>query len=252
MAVYWLEQNDQDVPAENDWLSASETVRLQGMRFAKRRADWRLGRWTAKRALACCLGLISDSHTLAQIEICPASSGAPEVFIARRKQMLNLSLSHCSGRALCALTLSGTSLGCDLELAEARHEAFLTDYFTFDEQDCVRTAPPSARWRVLALLWSSKESALKALQMGLRLDTRLALVSFPDTQLSDDFWRPLQVSCPNETLFVGWHSAKGDFVRTVVTAPPLELLIELKLPPYGPRSGRSRSVKPFAEMPMVR
>jgi hypothetical protein len=36
------------VPAENDWLSAIEGVCLNSMRFAKRRNDWRLGRWTAK------------------------------------------------------------------------------------------------------------------------------------------------------------------------------------------------------------
>ena len=52
MELYWLEQTYADVPAENDWLSANEAVRLNTMRFARRRSDWRLGRWTAKNALA--------------------------------------------------------------------------------------------------------------------------------------------------------------------------------------------------------
>ena len=39
--VYWLEQTEADIPAKNDWLSPNEAVRLNGMRFAKRRADWR-------------------------------------------------------------------------------------------------------------------------------------------------------------------------------------------------------------------
>src|SRR5271157_5967895 len=52
MDVYWLEQAEADVPEGNDWLSASEAVRLNAMRFAKRRADWRLGRCTANRAVA--------------------------------------------------------------------------------------------------------------------------------------------------------------------------------------------------------
>ena len=51
MNVYWLEQTEEDLPAEDDWLNASEMARLSGMRFPKRRVDWRLGRWTAKRAL---------------------------------------------------------------------------------------------------------------------------------------------------------------------------------------------------------
>jgi len=42
--VHWLEQTSADLPAEDDWLSAGEAVRLSGMRFAKRRGDWKLGR----------------------------------------------------------------------------------------------------------------------------------------------------------------------------------------------------------------
>jgi len=230
MAVYWLEQTERDVAVEDDWLSLVETVRLRNMRFPKRRADWRLGRWTAKRGLACCLGLTPDAKTFAQIEIRPTPSGAPEVFIARRKQAVNLSLSHCSGTALCAISLTSTSVGCDLEAAEIRHDAFLADYFTGAEQSCVRNSPASERWRVLALLWSAKESALKALQIGLRLDTRLAVVDLFDAQVTDGSWRPFQVSCPNEKLFVGVHSRTSDLVRTIVTTPPRQLLIQLKPP----------------------
>jgi 4'-phosphopantetheinyl transferase len=252
MPVYWLEQNDRDVPRDHDWLSLAETANLTSMRFPKRQADWRLGRWTAKRALACCLGLTPDAQTLAQIEIRPTSSGAPEVFIARRRQTLNLSLSHCSGRALCAVSLSGSSVGCDLELAEARHEAFLTDYFTPAEQCFVRNNPTSGQWRVLALLWSAKESALKALQIGLRLDTRLVVVSLSDPHASDSLWQPLLVSCPDEMVFVGSFSTTGDFVRTIVTTPPRELLVQVKPANYHLQATRPRSIRRVEEMYLVR
>lgn len=252
MAVYWLEQTEQDMAVEDNWLSLAEAARLRNMKFPKRRADWRLGRWTAKRALACCLGLVSDPQTLAEIEIHPTPSGAPEVFIARRKQTLNLSLSHCSGRALCAITLSGPPIGCDLEVAEVRHDAFLTDYFTEAEQSCVRNSPPPERWRVLALLWSAKESALKALKLGLRLDTRLAVVNLFDTEVSDFSWRPLQVSCPNENLFVGFHSGTSDFIRTIVIPPPPQLLIQLKPPACRSRPTGSRTLEHIEEMHRVR
>src|SRR5271157_882648 len=75
------EQAEGNVPAENDWLSASEAVRLNAMRFAKRRADWRLGRWTAKRAVAAYLDVPGHPQALANIEVHAAPSGAPEVFI---------------------------------------------------------------------------------------------------------------------------------------------------------------------------
>jgi len=65
--VYWLEQTEADVPAEDDWLSEREAVRLGRMRIPKRRADWRLGRWTAKRALAACLKLPGDTEALRRL-----------------------------------------------------------------------------------------------------------------------------------------------------------------------------------------
>jgi 4'-phosphopantetheinyl transferase len=94
--VYWLEQTQADVPAENDWLSARESVCLSGLRVAKRRADWRLGRWTAKCAVASFLNLSMDAQDLAQIEIRPASSGAPEIFIANEPAAVAVSISHSS------------------------------------------------------------------------------------------------------------------------------------------------------------
>src|ERR1039457_2252479 len=106
MDVYWLEQTAADVPVENDWLHASEAVRLNGLRFPKRRADWRLGRWTAKHAVAVCLNLSLDHHSLAAIEIRPATSGAPEVFLANAPARASISLSHREGTAVCAVVLS--------------------------------------------------------------------------------------------------------------------------------------------------
>src|SRR5664280_1379890 len=97
MDVYWLEQTEADLPAENDWLSTSEVTRLNGMRFAKRHADWRLGRWTAKRALALYLNLSSHPQALTDIEVRPAPSGAPEVFIANPPAGIAISLSHRAG-----------------------------------------------------------------------------------------------------------------------------------------------------------
>ena len=46
------------------WLSAAEIDQMTGLRFPKRRREWRLGRWTAKHAVAACLGW---SGTLAKL-----------------------------------------------------------------------------------------------------------------------------------------------------------------------------------------
>jgi 4'-phosphopantetheinyl transferase len=242
MNVYWLEQSEADVPAENDWLSATETGRLNGMRFAQRRADWRLGRWTAKRALSVCLDVPAHPHVLKKIEICPAPSGAPEVFFDSQPAAVTISLSHRCGIAACAVAMSDVKLGADLEKIEPRSDAFVADYFTLEEQALVAHASASDRDRLLALLWSGKESALKALREGLRLDTRSVIVIPGGTSFGRNGWNELRVRhpCgpttgdhhPGDQVFLGWWQHADNIVRTVVAAPPPHSPVRLRIPAY--------------------
>lgn len=232
MEVYWLERTEADVPAENAWLSADEIARLNGMRFAKRRTDWRLGRWTAKRALASYLNLPAHPHVLGRIEIRPAQSGAPEGFLANKPADVTISLSHRDGRAICAVAPSGVELGCDLEAIEPHGDAFLSDYFTAEEQALVARAPATDRARLLTLLWSGKESALKALHAGLRLDTRSVIVSPDDESFDLNGWSRLQVRYTDGRTFYGWWQHIDNIVRTVVANSPVDSPIPLKIPVY--------------------
>ncbi len=244
MNVYWLEQTEADVPAENDWLSEKEALFLDAMRFAKRRADWRLGRWTAKCALSAYLDVPARPDILKKLEIRPAPSGAPEVFFGDLAASVTISLSHRSNRAICAVATSDVEMGCDLEIVEPRSDAFVADYFTVEEQALVASAAVADRDRLLALLWSAKESTLKALRAGLRLDTRCVIV----TPLVESFdvigWSPLQVRhtgsgdagdrytedrCPEDRVFHGWWQQAGDIVRTVVAEPAPKLPIPLRV-----------------------
>lgn len=236
MDVYWLEQTEADLPPENTWLSASEAVRLDGMRFPKRNADWRLGRWTAKRALAAYLNLTGHPPDLADIEIRSAPSGAPEVFVANRPAGVAISLSHRAGTAACAVTLSGAELGCDLEIIEPRSDAFIADYFATEEQELIERTSAAERSLLLALLWSGKESSLKALRTGLRLDTRSVTVRPVPPPCGDgraqspalafgasyglNSWQPLQVVYEGGQVFHGWWQNAGDLLRTMVASPP--------------------------------
>lgn len=239
--VYWLQQTEADVPLEDDWLSASEVIFLSGMRFAKRRADWRLGRWTAKCATAVYLNLLRDPEALAEIEIRSSPSGAPEVSWLEQPAPVAISLSHRHGTALCAIAPLGTDLGCDLEMVEPHSDAFIADYFTAEEQTLIAQASAAVRPRLVTLLWSAKESALKALHVGLRLDTRCVVVSFPDGLLdelgapaaeqpgSSEYsafpfvclanWRPLQVCHGHSQVFRGWWRSAGNMLQTLVAAP---------------------------------
>jgi 4'-phosphopantetheinyl transferase len=228
MDAYWLEQTEADVPAEDQWLSAEEMSCLARLRFGKRRADWRLGRWTAKRAVASCLNLPFDVHSLKDIEIRAAPSGSPDVFLFNQTAAVSLSLSHRAGKALCVVGLSGRSLGCDLELVESRDHSFVTDFFTANEQKLVDSAPADKLPMLVTLLWSAKESALKALHVGLRLDTTSIEVG-----LTDSVWKLAEYSrqdgcadwSPMSLRYAGEHTLRGcwrcadNLVRTVVFSP---------------------------------
>jgi 4'-phosphopantetheinyl transferase len=220
MEVHWLEQTESDVPAGNDWLSVSEQARLDGLRFPKRRADWRLGRWTAKRAVAAYLNMPAFDEDMAKIEIRAAPSGAPDLAIANSPARLAISLSHSAGVAFCGVAPFGTALGCDVEMMEPRSESFITDYFTLQEQALIARASPGDRSRIVTLLWSGKESAFKALRVGLRLDTRCAVV-IPLGRIRNPVltWYPLLVRVVDGQTFNGWWRQAGDLIRTVVAAP---------------------------------
>jgi 4'-phosphopantetheinyl transferase len=234
MNVYWLEQSEADVPAENDWLSANEAVCLNGMRFAKRRADWRLGRWTAKRALSDYLDVAAHPQVFSEMEIRAAPSGAPEAFFDNQPAAVVISLSHRAGIAACAVAMSGVEMGCDLEMVEPRSDAFVADYFTVEEQALVARASAADRPRLLALLWSGKESALKALHEGLRLDARSVIVSPGNAAFDLHDWSPMEVRQTEGRIFHGWWQHADGIVRTLVAAPPPNPPIRLRVPAYVP------------------
>lgn len=227
MDVYWLEQNVEQVPSGSEWLGASEMLQLGSLRFSKRRSDWRLGRWTAKCALAILHDHPFTPDALAQIEIRPSHSGAPEVFFASKRTNVTLSISHRCGIAMCAVADATVRLGCDLELIETRSNAFVEDYFTPEEQTLVAQASFTDRTLLTNLLWSAKESALKALRVGLRQDTRSVRVE-PQSQPAADDWRPLRVHLRSAACLPGWWRQSGTLLWTVIgeplSDPPLPLV----------------------------
>lgn len=224
MQVFWLEQRQTDVPPQNDWLTASERFRLDAMRLPKRHFDWRLGRWTAKLAVAEFFSWRADFSSLAKIEIRSAASGAPVVFVGNEPARLEISISHRADSAMCALGEAGVPLGCDLERVEPHSDAFVSDYFTAGEQSLLAALPPDQRTCFIALVWSAKESTLKALQEGLRLDTRS--VSVLDVDPGHDFgsgqssgcWHPFQTVYSNSKRFCAWWQRSGELVSTIVTS----------------------------------
>jgi len=78
---------------------------------------------------------------------------------------------------------------------------------------------PADRDLAVALVWLAKESALKALRQGLRLDTRSVEATLDPAAGDGEGWRPLGVR-HGERRFAGWWRPVGGHVLTVATDPP--------------------------------
>lgn len=198
-------------PPSLGFLAAGERVRAASMKVPRRRDEFLLGRWVAKSLIASVL----DCAPGPALEVRAAPSGQPLAFLDGAPLRLSISISHRHGLALAALDESGSALGADLEHVEPRSAAFVRDFFTPREMDAIA----SGNAEVLAnLIWSAKESALKALGTGLRSDTRSVeveldpLVAGPWQKLRILGARPLQ----------GYWRRHGEHVLTVVGSSACE------------------------------
>ena len=208
-AIFWLAQTAADVPTANGWLTMAERERMDCLCVPKRRADWRLGRWTAKRAISAYLGV-----AIPAVEIRPAVSGAPEAWIDGRPAAVALSLSHSGSIGFCAVATPGTDLGCDVEGVQPRSPGFLADYFTSEEQTLVAEAAPAQRDLFVTVLWSAKESVLKALHCGLRSDTRAVCCEVQGFG-GGRSWHRLRATYDRARKFQGWWRENGRMVFSV-------------------------------------
>ena len=213
----WLLQHLADVPEGDDWLGAGERRVLAALRFAKRRRDWRLGRYAAKRAVRTFLeipGLPPDAP-----EIRAAADGAPEALRDGVALPVVLSISHSGGCGLCAVAAAPVALGCDIERLEERGEALVRDYFTPGEIDYCLGATGELRTLRANLVWSAKESVLKALREGLRRDTRSVEVDpGAETGGERNGWNPWTGRClESGRHFSGWWRAREGYVLTLAS-----------------------------------
>jgi 4'-phosphopantetheinyl transferase len=230
MQLRWLIQHGPDVPEGDEWLSAAERDVLAPLWAPKRRRDWRLGRWTAKRALirAGVLGPapIDDAHAWARLSVRADEAGVPCVFEDGRKSPWLVSISHTGEHGMAVVALEPAAIGCDVETIGRHAEEFVVDCFTDAERALAGEASEEARSRTVTTIWSAKESALKALGLGLRLDTRQVEVTLPSCAPIADAWRPLVVHAAS-TQFHGWWRIDGDLAMTLLGDPPPVGLIAL-------------------------
>jgi 4'-phosphopantetheinyl transferase len=197
------------------------------LRFAKRRREWILGRWTAKQLLRRSQQTYG-ALPLHAISVGNDPDGAPYLSVEGQGRLeLSLSISHCQDRAFCALspTLPPT-VGADLEHIERRDPAFVHDFFTTAENKRIWTCPTARRDALITVVWSAKEAALKALRHGLRVDTRsvevvhvagLEGIQAAVQTLPDQPWHKLEIRCTlrHTVPLHAWWQPWEDFVLTL-------------------------------------
>jgi 4'-phosphopantetheinyl transferase len=213
-----------DLDVGGNFLSPVEQEKLASLRFAKRRTEWLLGRWTAKRLLRDSLSAFS-SYMLPELTIANDAAGAPYVILPGGRRFAGcLSISHCNHLSFCAVTADPSlHIGADLEHIEARGVEFAQDYFTSHELNFVLDLPASLRDTAVTLLWSAKESALKALGLGLRLDTRQVEITVPGglvgKDLSTPTWQTFNVAIHHagQGTWSGWWQIQGTYILTLAS-----------------------------------
>jgi 4'-phosphopantetheinyl transferase len=224
-----------DVPVGDDWLSEEERMVLARLKLEKRRGEWRLGRWLARRAVLAALAADARANAaarpvplitpmalpaLSEIAVIAAADGAPEVHGVALP--ISLSVSHSNGRGLAAAGIGGSALGCDLELIEPRSERFVRDWLTAGEGGRVASAPEATRALLANLCWSGKESASKVLRVGLRFDTRAFEVELPGQSALEQGetageWSRLSVTAvKTRDRFQGLWRVRAGFVETLL------------------------------------
>jgi 4'-phosphopantetheinyl transferase len=231
-ALGWLLLPQQAVPDDDDWLSPLEREVLSRLRFEARRRDWRLGRWAAREALRRGPEAWLDGTPLARIAIVSDADGAPHVVRPRGPEPCAISLSHRDGRALVAIAGPDARVGCDLERIEPRSDAFLRDYFTAAEGRLLEERGAGERDRSANLIWCAKESAVKVLGTGWRVDTRSVEVQ----QIGEPGpgWRPLRVRRDGlDPPLEGWWRQEGELLASVLASPPPDPPRRLAAPATG-------------------
>jgi 4'-phosphopantetheinyl transferase len=215
-------------------LCEAERVRLAGLHVPKRRSEWVAGRRAAKAVVAAALAAERPGgFAPGELEIRSEASGMPFAALAREAKAagpfapgarlpVSVSISHWGGWTLCAAARDAPggprrTVGIDLGQVEPRSPAFVSTFLADDEQRLVAAAPAGERDLRVNVVWCAKEAALKALGLGLTVDT-YAVRCLPEPgradldawclDPADGGWHPLAIAC-EPALVAGGERVRG-------------------------------------------
>jgi len=225
--INWLIQSQADIPAERaTWLCAAELAEYAALPAEPRRRAWLAGRWTAKRLIQATRSE-AGQLPLTAIELSPADGRAPQACWPGFPRPWPLSISHSGQHAVAALADdAGAPVGIDLERVEARPAAFAVDYFTPGEVAGL-TGDPEDQTEQVTAIWCAKEAALKALGVGLTVDTRVLSIWLDRGRSAHQGWRRFEIDSDESRTppalaraaqaLHGWWRRQGPYALAIVT-----------------------------------
>lgn len=226
-------------------LSLEEQARYAGFKSDKRRRDWLLGRWTAKKLVQSLTWESSGSVVpLDQFIVRNDADGVPTINCQSSivNCQLDISISHSSGYALCAVVEDGV-IGADIERIERRADGFVEDYFTEAELERIAYSvlriplvdtQYAIRNTLVTAIWSAKEAVLKALHLGLSVDTRSVSCLVGPAANPLQKWTPFAIELDEQRLnrpapaLAGWWRTLDEHVLTLVMGRNTECTEEVQ------------------------
>lgn len=238
--VHWLIQEEGDLPRDDGWLAGDEVAQLADMPDGRRRTDWRLGCWTAKRALTYLLVAAPTLRPPAWLEIDPGDDGDPKVLVGGQPAPVKISVSGERGRAACVIAPAGIVVGCDLKRVASPDPGTADGSLTELESQLVKGAPEADRALLVSLLLSAKEGAGEVLRG--RVGTAPGeLETIPFQGPSRRGWRPLVVRYgTGDQVLHGWWRREGGHVLTLLCHPASRLPVALPIAAARQRGGAKR------------
>ena len=206
----------------NSFLGEQELEYLSSLRIEKRRSEWLAGRMAIKRLLQAGHAELAN-RKLCEIQILKVENGAPCLLIDHDFRLnASISLSHSNKYVFCAYADEKDLLGVDLELIANRSVDFIQDFFTVDEIQQLNLYPQVDQPLLANLIWSAKESILKALSLGLTVDTRRINIQPGSSIASSPGWNPLgfTTELTKKDLRLYWRR-ENEFVLTACVTEQL-------------------------------
>ena len=197
-------------------LSEEEKRAYRKLTIPKRREEW-----LASRILAKCLVtkvFAERDLGMCEVEVHKEASGMPFI-VLDGKRVGRLSLSHSGKAAVIAFSPdSNARVGVDIERLEERTTQMTDLFFTPHESRWVASFEGYQLALAQNLVWSAKESYLKAIGKGLHLDTRKVAIGNVDLVNSNSgIWHDIAFSTDSqdEMQYAMVFQARRNYVLTL-------------------------------------